>query len=148
MPPDKINRIKEIQIEVKKRGKTQVVTLMFSYIRGPRGRKKLLGEAFASEYDTPITYFKMDKVKTEEEAYQSLLHQLAWRGYLPTIFRQKTARPRARWSAWTDVDVSGINLDDVKRKHAVEILGEEMSGFATSTAEEAFIISSDDLPEG
>lgn len=132
--------LKEIQVECNRpffRGTdSEVITLMLSIVRGPRGRRKILGEAFTRQVYLPWIHFKVSHDDSVEELFRLFMQQLIHRGYRPLEFRELDRDDR--WSDWTECDLSGLDLSSLERAEessmAVMEEHEETNPFRRRTA--------------
>jgi iron-sulfur cluster assembly protein len=111
---NKLN-IQEIQVEcIKPTGlgdDTERINLMLTVVRGPRGRRKLLGEAFTRQIYQPIVHFKCyDDDDDVDRLFQRFLGQLVYRGYTIDDLSQR-ARPR-RTHRMIDHQPTVVSLTD------------------------------------
>ena len=97
--------LRQYQVEMQKLGKKSSINLWVSLIRGPRGKKRLLGEGYTKNPDHPFIYFRVVNAKDEDEVYQEFLRLLIHRGYLPLKFRPLEGE---RYGGWETCDLSGI----------------------------------------
>lgn len=102
----------QYQVEAQKRRQKTTLNLWVSQIRGPRGRKKLLGEAYTKDSNTPAIYFRVDNAKKEDDVYEEFLRLLVHRGYLPTKVRQLKEN---RFDEWKDIEYGSIEAPDLTR---------------------------------
>src|SRR5690606_12678799 len=86
---------------------TESINLMLTVVRGPRGRRKLLGEAFTRQLYHPVIHFKVYDEGDPDALFQRFLQQLVHRGYRPIQFRQLSTEDR--WTGWEDCDLSNID---------------------------------------
>ncbi|MBN1947834.1 MAG: hypothetical protein JW797_19365 [Bradymonadales bacterium] len=107
--------LRQYQVEAQKRGQKTILNLWVSLIRGPRGQKKLLGEAYTTNPDHPMIYFRVVNAETEDEVYQEFLRLLVHRAYLPLRFRQLENN---RYGEWGSCDCTGI--EDIERVMELE----------------------------
>lgn len=92
---------------------TERITLMLTVVRGARGRRKLLGEAFARSIYQPVIHFKVFDDTGVETLFLRFLQQLVHRGYRPIQFREKDLDNRL--SGWKPCDLSLLDSSDLER---------------------------------
>lgn len=92
---------------------TERITLMLTVVRGARGRRKLLGEAFARSIYQPVIHFKVFDDTGLETLFLRFLQQLVHRGYRPIQFREKDLDDRL--SGWKPCDLSLLDSSDLER---------------------------------
>lgn len=92
---------------------TERITLMLTVVRGARGRRKLLGEAFARSIYQPVIHFKVFDDTGIETLFLRFLQQLVHRGYRPIQFREKDLDDRL--SGWKPCDLSLLDSSDLER---------------------------------
>jgi hypothetical protein len=109
--------VKEIQVEVARPAalgsETERINLMLTIVRGPRGRRKLLGEAFARQVYHPVIHFKVYDDGDLGALFTRFLGQLIYRGYRPLQYREMDMEDR--WGAWADCDLSKLDLRDLNQ---------------------------------
>lgn len=120
--------IKEIEVEVIRpfhhSSDAESINLMLTIVRGPRGRRKLLGEAFTRQVYHPIIHFKVYDEGEVDALFNRFLQQLIHRGYRPLQSRELSIEDR--WSSWNDVDLAALDLSSLERAGASEMeVGEE-----------------------
>jgi hypothetical protein len=118
MPPKRPNlNVKEIQVEVARPAalgsETERINLMLTVVRGPRGRRKLLGEAFARQVYHPVIHFKVYDDGDLDALFARFLGQLIYRGYRPLLYRQMDMEDR--WGPWAECDLSKLDLRDLNQ---------------------------------
>lgn len=119
--------VKEIQVEVARPAalgsETERINLMLTIVRGPRGRRKLLGEAFARQVYHPVIHFKVYDDGDVDALFLRFLNQLIYRGYRPLQFREMDMENR--WGAWAECDLSRLDLSDLNQASGAGINIEE-----------------------
>lgn len=109
-------KIKEIEVECASPAalgnQLERIRLMLTVVRGPRGRRKLLGEAFTRQVYHPIIHFKVFDDESVETLFNRFLGQLIHRGYRPVKFRELDREDR--WGEWDDCDLSNFDLDELE----------------------------------
>lgn len=108
--------IKEIEVEYiapHVMSGTGRITLLLTVVRGARGRKKLLGEAFARTIYQPIIHFKVFDEVSVESLFSRFLQQLVHRGYRPVQYRELDLDDHL--SAWKPCDLDTLDNTDLKR---------------------------------
>lgn len=103
---------KQYEIEAQKRQRIYNLELFVSVTRGPRGKKKLRGEALTKDTETPAIYFCVTEGDSEEEICQNFLRLLVHRGYLPVRVRTQD-EPGKRYGEWKPVSLDGIDISRV-----------------------------------
>ncbi|MBQ8036598.1 MAG: hypothetical protein IJ268_06340, partial [Proteobacteria bacterium] len=68
---------------------TERIVLMLTVVRGARGKRKLLGEAFARTVYQPVIHFKVFDEVSVESLFTRFLQQLIHRGYRPIQYRER-----------------------------------------------------------
>ena len=107
---------------------TERITLMLTVVRGARGRKKLLGEAFARTVYQPIIHFKVFDDVSVESLFTRFLQQLIHRGYRPVQYRERDLDDQL--SGWKLCDISGLDDSDLQRGEASNVdIGEDFEDF-------------------
>ena len=110
-------KIKEIQVEcIKPTGigdDTELINLMLTVVRGPRGRRKLFGEAFTRQIYQPFIHFKVYDDGDVDVLFQRFLGQLVHRGYKPLTYRKMDLEDR--WAEWHECDLSNIDTSSLER---------------------------------
>lgn len=108
---------KEIEVECVKGthsgGPIKRINLFLTIVRGPRGKKKILGEAFAREVYQPIVHFKVFDNNDVDALFHRFLSQLVHRGYRPLQYRKLDLDEI--WGEWDGVDLSKLDLTDLER---------------------------------
>lgn len=102
---------------------TESINLMLTVVRGPRGRRKLLGEAFTRQIYHPIIHFKVYDEGDVEALVQRFMQQLIHRGYRPVQFRELSNENR--WGNWQDCDLTALDLSPLTRAEDSEMAVEE-----------------------
>ena len=123
--------IKEIEIEYiapHVLSGTERITLMLTVVRGARGRRKLLGEAFARTVYQPIIHFKVFDEESVESLFNRFLQQLIHRGYKPVQYRERDLDNRL--SAWKPCILDSLDETDLKRGEEASVdIGENFEDF-------------------
>jgi len=120
--------LKEIQVECVRPfnigSDIESINLMLTVVRGPRGRRKLLGEAFCRQVYNPIIHFKVYDEDDVGVLFQRFLQQLIHRGYRPQQYRELSLEDR--WNEWRAVDLSTLDLSSLERAAQSEMsIGED-----------------------
>ncbi len=103
--------ITQYEVEAQKSGAKVPMDLRVSVIRSPRGKKKLLGEAYAKTPTVPMIYFKVTGATSDEEVYEKFLQLLLHRGYLPIRYRTfMVDGPKTKWEV---VSLEGLDTKAV-----------------------------------
>ncbi len=109
--------LKEIEVECIRPyfsgADSESINLMLTVVRGPRGRRKLLGEAFTRQVYHPIIHFKVFDENDVETLFNRFLQQLVHRGYRPVQFRELSQENR--WGTWQPCDLSKVDLSSLER---------------------------------
>lgn len=92
---------------------TERITLMLTIVRGARGRRKMLGEAFARSIYQPVIHFKVFDDHGVETLFLRFLQQLVHRGYRPVQYREKDLDDRL--TSWKPCDLSLLDSSDLER---------------------------------
>ena len=110
--------VSQYEVEAVKRQKHYFINLWINLTRGARGKKKLLGEAFTNDTETPAINFVVPEGKTEEEIFQTFLRLLVHRGFMPKLYRYRETNKGEfdKWKAVPLDDVEGV--DKVKENEA------------------------------
>jgi hypothetical protein len=107
---------------------TERITLLLTVVRGARGRRKLLGEAFARTVYQPIIHFKVFDEVSVESLFSRFLQQLIHRGYRPIQYRERDLDDHL--SSWKPCDLSGLDDTDLKRGEEADVeFGENFEDF-------------------
>lgn len=110
--------VSQYEVDAVKRGKKYHVNLWVTLTRGARGKKKLLGEAFTKDTETPAINFLVPEGKTEDEIYQTFLRLLVHRGFMPKMFRYRDST-KGKFGQWKPVSLDDIDgVDKVKENEA------------------------------
>jgi hypothetical protein len=109
--------IEAYQVEVDKRGRTQIVELLVGTVRGTRGRRNLVGEAVMSDPYTAIIEFQVKHAANLEDLLDRFIRQLLRRGYRPSRWR---SRQGGLYGDWATVDESRFDLSELEAKHEVQ----------------------------
>jgi hypothetical protein len=102
--------LKQYQVEAQKLGRTSKINLWVSMIRGPKGKTRLLGEAYTKHLDNPMVYFRVVNAEKEDEVYDEFLRLLVYRGYLPLQFRTLV---NDTYGSWEPCDLKNIDTSRV-----------------------------------
>lgn len=109
-------KLKEIEVECGRPAsmgtRMESINLMLTVVRGPRGRRKLMGEAFARQVYQPIIHFKVYDDGDLESLFTRFLNQLVHRGYRPVQYRELDLEDR--WSSWLECNLSEVDLSDLE----------------------------------
>ena len=104
------------------------ITLMLTVVRGARGKRKLLGEAFVRTVYHPVIHFKVFDETSVESLFLRFLQQLIHRGYRPIQYRERDLDNRL--SAWKPCDLSVLDDADLKRGEEAPVdIGENFEDF-------------------
>ncbi|MFA5624337.1 MAG: hypothetical protein WC966_04695 [Bradymonadales bacterium] len=104
------------------------ITLMLTMVRGARGKRKLLGEAFTRTMFHPIIHFKVFDDKSVESLFKRFLLQLVHRGYRPVQYREMDLEKH--FSPWKPCDLSIFDPDALaERQEAGMGIGEQFEDF-------------------
>lgn len=104
------------------------ITLLLTVVRGARGRKKLLGEAFARTMYQPIIHFKVFDEVSVDSLFSRFLQQLIHRGYRPIQYRERDLDDHL--SAWKPCQLESLDDTDLKRgENAGVDFGESFEDF-------------------
>ena len=107
---------------------TARIVLMLTVVRGARGKRKLLGEAFARTVYQPVIHFKVFDEESVESLFSRFLQQLIHRGYRPVQYRERDLDERL--SEWKPCDISALDNTDLKRgEDAAVDIGESFDDF-------------------
>ncbi|MCL2326510.1 MAG: hypothetical protein FWC40_08470 [Proteobacteria bacterium] len=107
---------------------TERITLLLTVVRGARGKRKLLGEAFARTIYQPIVHFKVFDETSVESLFSRFLQQLIHRGYRPIQYRERDLDNRL--SAWKPCDLSALDDTDLERGEKAGLdIGENFEDF-------------------
>ena len=122
--------IKDIEVEYVEEGSSdapKVITLMITIVRGARGKRKLLGEAYVRTVYHPIIHFKC----FDEDSVDSLLHrfllQLIYRGYRPIQYRMRDLENY--YSEWKLCTLDEDELSPLEHKKEGMDIGENYDDF-------------------
>ena len=104
------------------------ITLLLTIVRGARGKRKLLGEAFARTIYQPIIHFKVFDDVGLESLFSRFLQQLIHRGYRPVQYRERDLDDHL--SSWKPCDIASLDDTDLKRAEDADInFGETFEDF-------------------
>lgn len=104
------------------------IVLMLTIVRGARGRRKLLGEAFARTAYQPVIHFKVFDEQSVESLFYRFLQQLIHRGYRPIQFRERDLDNCL--SEWRPCDLSRLDSTDLERGEEASVsVGETFDDF-------------------
>ena len=107
---------------------TARLELMLAIVRGARGKKKLLGEAFARTIYQPLIHFKVFDEESVESLYNKFLQQMIHRGYQPIQYRERDLDDRL--SEWKPCDLSKLDKTDIERGEEADLgIGESFEDF-------------------
>ena len=107
---------------------TERITLMLTVVRGARGKRKLLGEAFVRTVYQPLIHFKVFDEVSVESLFSRFLQQLIHRGYRPIQYREKDLDDHL--TAWKPCDLSELDSTDLERgEDAGMNIGENFEDF-------------------
>jgi hypothetical protein len=97
--------VTQFEVEVQKLGKKELLRLRVSVIRGPRGKTKMVGEAYTVTPNHPFINFRVVNANDEAGVFHEFLRLLFHRGYLPLRMREIV---KWRGQEWKPIDYSGI----------------------------------------
>lgn len=104
------------------------ITLLLTIVRGARGKRKLLGEAFARTIYQPIIHFKVFDEVSVESLFSRFLQQLIHRGYRPVQYRERDLEDRL--SSWKPCNLESLDETDLKRGEDADVqFGETFEDF-------------------
>lgn len=104
------------------------ITLLLTLVRGARGKRKLLGEAFARTMYQPIIHFKVFDDVSVESLFSRFLQQLIHRGYRPVQYRERDLDDYL--SPWKPCNIEGLDDTDLKRGEEADVeIGESFEDF-------------------
>lgn len=104
------------------------ITLLLTIVRGARGKRKLLGEAFARTIYQPIIHFKVFDEVGVESLFSRFLQQLIHRGYRPIQYRERDLEDRL--SSWKPCNLESLDETDLKRGEDADVqFGETFEDF-------------------
>ncbi len=104
------------------------ITLMLTIVRGARGKRKLLGEAFVRTVYQPLIHFKVFDEVSVESLFTRFLQQLIHRGYRPIQYREKDLDEHL--SPWKPCDMSALDSSDLDRAEEAGMnIGENFEDF-------------------
>ena len=107
---------------------TERIILMLAVVRGARGKRKLLGEAFARTVYQPVIHFKVFDENSVESLFSRFLQQLIHRGYRPVQYRERDLDDRL--SEWKPCNLDELDSSDLKRGEESEVsVGENFDDF-------------------
>ncbi|MBQ9243060.1 MAG: hypothetical protein IJ165_07510 [Proteobacteria bacterium] len=107
---------------------TERIVLMLTVVRGARGKRKLLGEAFARTVYQPVIHFKVFDEVSVESLFTRFLQQLIHRGYRPIQYRERDLDDHL--SSWKPCDLSQLDDSDLKRGEESNVdIGENFEDF-------------------
>ena len=123
--------IREIEVEYVAphlSANTMRITLMLTVVRGARGRRKLLGEAFARTAYQPVIHFKVFDEQSVESLFNRFLQQLIHRGYRPVQYRERDLDDCL--GVWKPCDLSALDSTDLEHgEEAPVTIGETFEDF-------------------
>ena len=106
---------------------TARLELMLAVVRGARGKKKLLGEAFVRTVYQPMIHFKVFDEESVESLYRKFLQQMVHRGYQPIQYRERDLDDRL--SQWKPCDLSVVDTTDIEASEGGMGVGESFEDF-------------------
>ena len=107
---------------------TARIVLMLTVVRGARGKRKLLGEAFARTVYQPVIHFKVFDDDSVESLFSRFLQQLIHRGYRPVQYRERDLDDRL--SDWKPCNLAQLdNTDLIRGEEAAVDIGETFDDF-------------------
>lgn len=96
-----LTKVEGFEFEVQRRGETESVNLVVSSVRGPRGKRKLLGEAFMRDPFTPVVHYRVKHAKDIDDLRDRFIRQLIKQGYRPLKARRQI---EGRFEDWSAID--------------------------------------------
>lgn len=107
---------------------TTRIELYLAVVRGARGKKRLLGEAFTRTIYQPLIQFKVFDEENVDSLFAKFLQQLIHRGYQPIQYRTRDLDDRL--SEWKPCDLAMLDKTDLERaeKDGMDI-GESFDDF-------------------
>ena len=106
---------------------TARLELMLAVVRGARGKKKILGEAFVRTVYQPMIHFKVFDEESVESLYRKFLQQMVHRGYQPIQYRERDLDDRL--SQWKPCDLSVVDTTDIEASEGGMGVGESFEDF-------------------
>lgn len=104
------------------------ITLMLTVVRGARGKRKLLGEAFTRTMFHPIIHFKVFDETSVESLFKRFLLQLVHRGYRPVQYREMDLEQH--YSPWKPCDLSIFDAEELSAQQDAGMgVGEHFEDF-------------------
>ena len=113
--------VTQYEVEIQKQLQKRTILLHVSLIRGPRGKKKMVGEARSKTPQQPAIEFKVVNCSAEPEVFAQFLRTLVHRGYLPLQYREvkKGGEGDPVLGDWAAVDANSIEgIEDVVEQEA------------------------------
>ena len=109
------------EFEVERRSNTKRISLVVSSVRGVRGKRRLLGEAFARDPFTPVVNFRVQHAKDIPDLRDRFIRQLIRQGYRPLRYRQQVD---GTFHEWTPVDHSQFDMSGLDGDTAAPVTAE------------------------
>jgi hypothetical protein len=106
-----LTNVEGFEFEVERRGQSDTVNLVISTVRGPRGKRKLLGEAFMRDAFTPVMNYRVKHAKDIDDLRDRFLRQLIKQGYLPVRGRRQVD---GRFEDWSGIDTSRFDISGLE----------------------------------
>ena len=104
------------------------ILLMLTIVRGARGKRKLLGEAFTRQVYHPIIHFKVFDDHGLDTLFPRFLQQLIHRGYRPIQYRECDFD--GRYSGWKACDLTALDTTSLERGEDASLgVGESFEDF-------------------
>jgi hypothetical protein len=100
--------IVQYEVELQKACKKDIVALNVAVVRGPRGKKKMVGESATKSPSLPYIWFKITSAATPEEVYHEFLRLVVHRGYLPLRVLEIKDGLRGKWTPCDTTGIDGI----------------------------------------
>lgn len=110
-----LTNVDGFEFEVERRGHTEVVNLVVSSVRGPRGKRRLLGEAFMRDAFTPVMNYRVKHAADIDDLRSRFIRQLIQQGYLPLRARRQV---EGRFEDWSAVDTSTFDISGLQAAQA------------------------------
>jgi hypothetical protein len=114
-------KVDGFQFEITRRGEVDQVNLVVSSVRGIRGKRNILGEAFLRDCLTPVTNFRVRHAADIEDLKDRFVRQLIKQGYLPLKFRKQV---EGEFEDWKKVDLTGFDLSVLDAGTAAAVTSE------------------------
>ncbi len=101
-----LTNVDGFEFEVERRGNTEMVNLVVSTTRGPRGKRKLLGEAFMRDAFTPVMQYRVKHAADIDDLRDRFIRQLIRQGFSPLRSRRQVD---GKFEDWSGIDLANYD---------------------------------------